>query len=279
MICIINKHSGSVPPDAETAIVRLLNDLEQPADILVCDGENLKAQIADAISQRPETMIIWGGDGTIACALNQAIGTDTAILPLPGGTMNMLHHSVHLSEAGWQDILAQALLHGHKDPLSAGVVDGNRFFVAALIGNLARMADPRESLRHGNLIEAATQFTDSHAFDTSQQFRMKINGTEQVKDVVAIGSFVPRHDRGEGFEIGTIIPETPLGIMQAAAEAALMGWRDAPSINYERAEGFQISATDREVIPCTLDGERMDLSATIDITFERDVVSVISARR
>lgn len=93
MNCIINLTAGSVPQDAEARLRSALAALGENADIFACSGKDIKSVAHDVLDC--DRLIVWGGDGTIAGILDRAGRDGPPVLPLPGGTMNLLHKAVH----------------------------------------------------------------------------------------------------------------------------------------------------------------------------------------
>ena len=53
-------------------------------------------------------LVVLGGDGTIRTAAEACTGTDTYLLPLPGGTLNMLPRALY-GDVSWHDALRTTL--------------------------------------------------------------------------------------------------------------------------------------------------------------------------
>src|SRR3546814_18204620 len=55
-----------------------------------------------------DLLLVWTGDGTINAAATKAAGWDGAVLPLPGGTLNLLSKQLH-GDRPAPEILSDAL--------------------------------------------------------------------------------------------------------------------------------------------------------------------------
>jgi hypothetical protein len=111
---------------------------------------------ADALSRREiDLLIVWTGDGTINTAARGAAGWGGAILPLPGGTLNLLSKSLH-GDRDAPDILADALRgKGRRAPIPMIRSKDGEAFITIIAGPATRWAEVRETMRQDGLIEAS----------------------------------------------------------------------------------------------------------------------------
>ncbi len=111
---------------------------------------------ADALSRREiDLLIVWTGDGTINAAARGAAGWDGAILPLPGGTLNLLSKSLH-GDRDAPDILADALRGtGRRAAIPTIRSKDGEAFITIVAGPATRWAEVRETMRQDGLIEAS----------------------------------------------------------------------------------------------------------------------------
>ncbi len=123
-----------------------------------------KGEIPDVTElklQQIDLLIVWTGDGTINAAATQAAGWDGAILPLPGGTLNLLSKALHGDRAA-TEIVADAL--GGKvrrSPVPTVVSDSGTAFITIVAGPATRWAEVRETMRQDGLIEASRAAPDA----------------------------------------------------------------------------------------------------------------------
>lgn len=78
-------------------------------------------------------LVVLGGDRTIHTAAEACAGTDTYLLPLPGGTLNLLPPALY-GDVSWQDALRITLADPLTKTLSRGRTGDELFFVAAIVG-------------------------------------------------------------------------------------------------------------------------------------------------
>jgi diacylglycerol kinase family enzyme len=108
-----------------------------------------------------DLLIVWTGDGTINAAATGATGWDGAILPLPGGTLNLLSKALH-GDRDAPDILLDALRgKGRRRPVPMiRSKDGNAF-ITIVAGPATRWATVRETMRQEGLVEASRSAPDA----------------------------------------------------------------------------------------------------------------------
>ncbi|MBB6427576.1 diacylglycerol kinase family protein [Sphingopyxis sp. JAI128] len=110
---------------------------------------------AELTRQGIDLLIVWTGDGTINAAATKIAGWDGAILPLPGGTLNLLSKKLHgdrpapaiLSDAMQGDCRRTAIPTIRSDAAEA--------YITIVAGPATRWAEVRETMRQDGLIEAS----------------------------------------------------------------------------------------------------------------------------
>lgn len=117
---------------------------------------------ADALSRRGiDLLIVWTGDGTINAAARGAAGWDGAILPLPGGTLNLLSKALH-GDRDAPDILADALRgNGRCAAIPTIRSKDSEAFITVVVGPATRWAEVRETMRQEGVIEASRSAPDA----------------------------------------------------------------------------------------------------------------------
>ena len=170
---LVNPRSGSVPEDAEQKLRDALEGHGEKADFTLLDGDDIASPIQACLESSPDMIIVWSGDGTVACALEKTGPSGPPILPLPGGTMNLFHKQIHGGACEWDHCLERGLKKGRQIDVPAGRAGDRNFYVAAMAGNLTDFAAPREAIRKGRLLEAIQTLSGSDALDlrTTMTFR------------------------------------------------------------------------------------------------------------
>ena len=152
---ICNDQSGSFDPAIRDALEAACRDAGTPlaATFILPDGD-----IPDATLLRErgiDLLLVWTGDGTINTAARKAAGWDGALLPLPGGTLNLLSKQLH-GDRPAPDILADALAgNGRRRPIPTVRSEDGEAFITIVAGPATRWAEVRETMRQDGLIEAS----------------------------------------------------------------------------------------------------------------------------
>lgn len=158
---VCNSQSGSHDPAIHDVIVEACRAAGAPlAATFALPGD----EIPDAAALRAQDidlLLVWTGDGTINAAASGAAGWDGALLPLPGGTLNLLSKALH-GDRPAPGILTDAL--GGKGrrrtiPVIRGK-DGDAF-ITIVAGPATRWAEVRETMRQDGLLEAAGAAPDA----------------------------------------------------------------------------------------------------------------------
>src|SRR5512133_3774670 len=131
---IINTSSGGCDSESEAEML----DILKSAGVTNCktwcgESDEIQRAFAEAATHKPKILIVLGGDGTIRTAAEACTGIDTYLLPLPGGTLNMLPRALY-GDVSWQDALKTTLAAPSIKALSGGRATGELFFVAAIAG-------------------------------------------------------------------------------------------------------------------------------------------------
>ena len=142
---IINTSSGGCDSDSQAELRNILEGAGVTKCKTWCGQANqMKRAFAEAAAQQLDALIVLGGDGTIRTAAEACSRCNMHLLPLPGGTMNMLPRALY-GEVSWEDALKKTLAHPVTKVLSGGRIENNQFFVAAVVGAPALWAETRES--------------------------------------------------------------------------------------------------------------------------------------
>lgn len=158
---LCNSQSGSHDPAIREAIAAACHDAGAP---LAATFELPTGDIPDAAALRAEhidLLIVWTGDGTINAAARKAARWDGAILPLPGGTLNLLSKALH-GDRPAPAILADALADkGARRPIPTVRSDRGEAFITVVAGPATHWAEVRETMRQDGLLEAGRAAPDA----------------------------------------------------------------------------------------------------------------------
>jgi diacylglycerol kinase family enzyme len=120
------------------------------------------AELDDALSRTVDTVLVFGGDGTINAVAQKLMGTGRTLGIVPGGTMNLLANDLSIPLDAQK--AAAALRHATVRAIDVGDVNGRIFLCTSIMGLPARLARHREGQRGRwrplvwfNLLRAALQ--------------------------------------------------------------------------------------------------------------------------
>lgn len=256
----VNLNSGSVPSDAEVSLARVLSDFGYDADIMAFQEGDVKDALQRVIDLSTDYMIAWGGDGSINCALSISGLNGPPVLALPGGTMNLLHQRLHNGRTQWEDILNSALTEPEAAPWAAGEVNGQRFYVAVMVGRLTTLSESRELFRSGAILEAISAAAKNQAFDMETRLQLRSHiGSRIVSTSATAGAIVMAGEKRPRFDVAAIDPSTQLDLITVGIQSLLSGWRDAEDVSVETAGTVTVEDVNGDTIPATIDGEPIEL--------------------
>ena len=281
VIAIINTASGSVPEDG-LEVLQVELSTRTNINCLGCYNfeptriahllESFKGQDIDCI-------IVWGGDGTVACVANELHATNIPILPLPGGTMNLLHKNIHGSDSDWKACLDALAQPSKSYKLRPGKLDGRFFYVAAMFGPLTQLADVRESVREKSPLQAASKLLQSDALDMRSQVQFRLNGEDngQAKTAVALAAFVGDEPTAP-LKVGVIDPDSLFDLSTVGLDALYSGWEEAEQIDRYLVQSLSVTHITGETLPYTLDGEQYETDQTIEVGLADAPIKFLSLR-
>jgi len=100
--------------------------------IAIDEPGTLTDRVRAAMASKPAMLIIGGGDGSLSCAVDQLVGTDTIFAVLPLGTANSFARSLEipLDLEGAINVIAQ----GQARRIDLGMIDDDYYCNCAAIG-------------------------------------------------------------------------------------------------------------------------------------------------
>lgn len=256
-ILIINRQSGSYTPDAED---RLAQGFEAAGSPLLrtidCSEDGLPD--AKALDEAGiEMLAVFGGDGTINSALKKVRGWSGNILVLPGGTANLLSHTLHGdSTAG--EILSR-LGDGKLVLRETDCIQGREWIALSEVlgGPGSLWADVREEMREHDVIDMATKAVE--AIQASQNGPLvrvfsrhreigRPEGYAGVRISPAKGALLP-----QGYRI-----ERPAEFVQQGAAILARNFREGPYDELESNPEIVFQSTANTALQLMIDGERFN---------------------
>lgn len=141
--------------------------------IYVVPGRELQQAVRVAADGGATVIGAAGGDGTISSAANALAGTQTALLPIPLGTMN---HFCMRYGLGTIEAAAHAWERGSIEPVHVGAVDGRIFVNNASVGFYPHMIRHRERLERVLPRKAAMWLSGMRVLLELPMLRMQLSG-------------------------------------------------------------------------------------------------------
>lgn len=266
---IVNPKSGSVHETAPDDIRVELEARGIQARLHIAGEQPFDAMLDEVFGAKPDLVIVLAGDGTVRAVAARAGADGPLIAPLPGGTMNMLPKAVY-GVSDWRQALALALDQGAVRPIAGGVVDGEPFYCAAILGAPALWAPAREALRDGKftLGLARARRALRRAFAGRIRFRLDRGALSRAEALVLITPLISTAlHTDEGLEAAVMTTKDANEAFRLAATAVFSDWRSDPSVQTQTVRRAHAWARSR--IPAILDGETVRLSTYAETHFLR----------
>ena len=274
---IINTSSGSCDLESEQKILNILTGAGVVEPKIWCgEGKEMERFFAEAAGQKLELLIVLGGDGTIRTAAEACAEKGSYLIPLPGGTMNMLPRALY-GNVSWEEALKKTLTAPSTKLLSGGRVANKRFFIAAIVGAPALWTQPRESMREGNIADAVKKGSIAfrRMFETKVQYLISGGAKGETEAVALICPLVSEEmsDSEQALEAAIIDVESAAEVIGLVTTAAFGKWRDDRNILLTKTKRVNVQST--KEIPATLDGEKVNLGRSAEIDFVSKALTVL----
>jgi diacylglycerol kinase family enzyme len=278
---IINTSSGGCDLESEQKMLSILNRAGIVESKAWCGAaEEMERSFSEAAGQKLEVLIVLGGDGTIRTAAEACAEKGPYLVPLPGGTMNMLPRALY-GDVSWEDALKNTLAAPSAKVLSGGRVADKQFFIAAIVGAPALWAEPRESIREGDIIDAIKK--GSVAFQKMFERKVQYLISGEIKgEAEAVALICPliseeMSDSEQALEAAVIDVESAAEVIGLATAAAFGKWRHGRNILLTKTRRVGVQSS--KDIPATLDGETVNLGRSAEIDFVSRALTVLVPAR
>ena len=158
---VCNSQSGSHEPAVRDAIASACRTAGAPlVAVFELPGDDVPDR-ATLYERSIDLLLVWTGDGTINAAATRVAGWDGAVLPLPGGTLNLLAKALH-DDRSAPEIVADALAgKGHRAPVPTVRSADGEAFITIVAGPATRWAEVRETMRQEGILEASRAAPDA----------------------------------------------------------------------------------------------------------------------
>jgi diacylglycerol kinase family enzyme len=274
---IINTSSGSCDSESEQKMLTILTGAGVIEPKVWCgEAKEMERFFAEAAGQKLEVLIVLGGDGTIRTAAEACAEKGSYLIPLPGGTMNMLPRALY-GNVSWEEALKKTLTAPSTKVLSGGRVANKRFFIAAIVGAPALWTQPRESMREGNIADAIKKGSVAfrRMFEAKVQYLISGGAKGETEGVALICPLISEEmsDSEQALEAAIIDVESAAEVMGLATTAAFGKWRDDRNILLTKTKRVNVQST--KEIPATLDGENVNLGMRAEIDFVPRALTIL----
>lgn len=277
---VVNVESGAADESSGERILELLREAgAREPRLWSVDAAGLEQALRDARASAPDALVVLGGDGTIRTAAKMSAMNGPALIPLPGGTMNLLPRALY-GERGWEEALAAALAAPALRVVSGGRAGGEPFFVAVIAGSPVLWARAREAFRKSrfdDMLRAAR-----HAYDRLFSSRIRYEFNEMHRgSAQAVAATCPlvaptlANDR-KALEAAVIDVSSAGDVVELVGAAALSGWRDSKNVSLTATKRVTVSS--RRPIPFAVDGELMRAGTALAIEFVPECFRAIVPR-
>jgi diacylglycerol kinase family enzyme len=274
---IINTSSGGSDLESEQKMHNKLKGAGIVEPKMWCGGaDQMEPSFAEAAGQKLEVLIVLGGDGTIRTAAEACAERGPYLIPLPGGTMNMLPRALY-GDVSWEDALKNTLTAPSAKVLSGGRVADKQFFIAAIVGAPSLWAEARESIREGDIVDAIEKGSVAfqNMFETKVQYLIsgKIKGEAEAVALICPLISEEMSDSEQALEAAVIDVESAGEVIGLATTAAFGKWRDDRNILLTKTKRVGVQSS--KDIPAILDGETVNLGRSAQIDFVSRAVNVL----
>jgi diacylglycerol kinase family enzyme len=278
---IINTSSGGCDLESEQKMLSTLKGAGIVEPKMWCGGaDHMEPSFAEAAGQKLEVLIVLGGDGTIRTAAEACAQEGPYLIPLPGGTMNILPRALY-GDVSWEDALKNTLTAPSTKVLSGGRVANKQFLIAAIVGAPVLWAEVRESIREGDIVDAIEKGSVAFRklFETKVQYLISGEIKGEAEAVALICPLISEEmsDSEQALEAAVIDVERAAEVIGLATAAAFGKWRDDRNILLTKTKRVGVQSS--KDIPAILDGETVNLGSSAEIDFVSRAVNVIVPAR
>lgn len=275
---VYNQASGSNDEESLAALDAQFDSLGCEVVGKTCFPDQTPPDIATLDRERVQVLAIFGGDGTISSITTDRYGWQGAILPLPGGTMNMLSRRMH-GDAEAPEIVAR-LRNGMARKVRPLIIrsrhgDG---LTGVLAGPGTVWNEVREAMRAIDLVDFVTSTTEAIAWSANGPKVACLNadcGREEGYSAITIN---PEDEgmRANGYYADTIGDFAKQGVALLQHD-----FRNGPHDDLGLHMTIRLACLKGEPMGLLIDGEPFDGEAEEEFALvpsEIDIVATADAR-
>lgn len=268
---ILNARAGTLldkgGDDPAGMMERLFEEAGHPVDVVLCEADGIGKCLDEAVTSEAEAVIVGGGDGTVAMAVERLAGTDTALGILPFGTLNLLAKDIGIPLEF--EAVVQALAVATPRMIDIAELNDRPFHTLSGVGFFSEIARAREEVRGLKLPFGRYIAVGVSAFRALKRVRpmtldLEIDGAKRQVEAYALlvtnnafaGPGWSRPNLGEGMLEVHIGHDTTLADkLKAGADLITDSWRDNPAIESFKARRLTVVRGERTKLWVATDGE------------------------
>ncbi|MBJ7409390.1 MAG: NAD(+)/NADH kinase [Phenylobacterium sp.] len=264
---VVNAASGRCSRGAGEALsAEMARQGLAPAHLWCGLGADLERALDKVLEESPDVLIVLGGDGTIRSVAQRCDTAGPLLLPLPGGTMNILPRALYGTRT-WRRALHDVLAAPEVRPVNGAQAGGHRFFAAAIFGGPSLLQEAREAVRYGEFALAAQKGIAALRSAFDRELICVWDGKDGAKgEAVAVlcpiasRRLSPSEPR---LEAAVVHPEGPVDALRLVLSAAFRDWRADPDVRCAKAERIEVLGGGP--FPGLLDGERFTFEGPLQV--------------
>ncbi|MEM8756591.1 MAG: diacylglycerol kinase family protein [Planctomycetota bacterium] len=283
-------HKLTAKPASRVAdsLLSTLEDAGWEATRIDAHQRGVKEALAEFDAIEADLIIALGGDGTVAACADAAMRARAALLPVPGGTMNLTAKDLGASDAN--DRLVDRYMMGTAATIDTAEINGHTFLHSVATGLVPAIGAQREAFRsrrnvvaRGAALAAAGRIALCHRPAAMRMQTDKgITETWSLCVVASNNRLHRHHDIGFGrasLDAGTIglYMSTHKGLLGrfVLMQTLITGQLELDR-SFRAASVEEISIdSDAPTVAVSVDGEILSLEPPIVITQKRSALRVI----
>jgi diacylglycerol kinase family enzyme len=171
---------GASSPDA-LVIVEAFRASGMAVHLRIAPAPRLYEMLVTAVKERPDAIVVGGGDGSISTAAHCVAGTGIPLGVLPLGTLNHFARDLGVPLT-WRDAVA-VVARGECRVVDVGEVNGRVFINNCSLGSYAEAVRKRDALRrlHGSGKWWAMILATFTVFRRLRRIRVRIEANEGTR--------------------------------------------------------------------------------------------------
>lgn len=291
-IVVVNERAGEVLQRGRDAFATLIEDgfsaAGMTAQVRCVEARSLAREFGRAISEKPDVVVVAGGDGTISLMLPAMAKANVDAAALPLGTLNLLARDLGLD--GTLEENLQRIADGIDLAIDLGDVNGRLFHSNAGLGFFAMMAREREEARKrfpfSKVFSFAFASVRTVLFSRSIDLEMESDGQRRAMSADAVlitnnrfaGTPWRRARLDEGLlEVHLFEASSLPARLRAVAAMARGTWRELPSLTSFTTRELTISRRRRRRSTVAIDGEIVRMSMPLRFTLRPRALTLRAA--